>query len=390
MTDKVTKEAPSVPSGNTDGNSVKGEENTNKKDGPLHKAEKHRELVNLRYPIDLGTDNIYKHLMRINIYKQKISKFETPTLGPNAFDDAKAGASKVYDVDAVLGGAALAVTGAGSKAASLVAKGLAASSAIRSGRSATAAAKAAQTAGQLAETLVNAAGKAVTGGVGVLGLAGKTLERKTVTEPIAYISLYMPETLIFTDRHDFDPVSVTEALGAIGTAEALVGGGGLTSGELAGRAAEAAGIAGPGIVDVSLFGEGYALNPQLEILYKGSKNRQFVFSFKFTPRNDIEAKSVESIIKTLRFHASPEYGEAANAARYFIPPSEFDIEFYIGPNQNKHLPRIAQCVLENIDVNYAAGGQYSTFVDGMPVEITMQLTFTETIILTKEDIDSGF
>jgi hypothetical protein len=54
------------------------------------------------------------------------------------------------------------------------------------------------------------------------------------------------------------------------------------------------------------------------------------------------------------------------------------------------LPRIAQCVLENIDVNYAAGGQYSTFVDGMPVEITMQLTFTETIILTKEDIDSGF
>jgi hypothetical protein len=324
-------------------------------------------IQNIRYPLDLGTDTIYKHLMRINIYKQRISKFQTGTLGPNAFDDEKAGASKVKEIDNVIvGGAALGIGKLVSGAAGVLG-------------------------GSAAETVVNGAGKAAAAATGLAAISGKSLERKTVKEPVAYISLYMPETLIFTDRHDFDPVSVTEALGSVGVAGAVVpGGGGFTAGETGGAAAEASGMFGNGIKDIALFGEGYAMNPQLEILYKGSKNRQFIYSFKFTPRSQKEAEAVESIIKTLRFHASPEYGAAANASRYFIPPSEFDIEFYIGAEKNTHLPRIAQCVLENIDVNYAAAGQYSTFVDGTPVEITMQITFTETIVLTKEDIDSGF
>jgi hypothetical protein len=373
------------------GNSVSSK-GTNKGEGaPLDQPS--RELVNLRYPIDLGTDSIYKHLMRINVYKQRNSKFKPPILGPNNFDDTKAGASKAKAIDTsevLVGGTAAALVGAAGKISSLIGSAAARGAAVAKGRSVIATQRAAGQAGQITESLVNGAGKLVTGVVGIGGIAGKGLERKTIKEPVAYISLYMPETLVFTDRHDFDPVSVTEALGTSGIAGAIAGGGGYTSGELAGRAAQQSGLFGDGVVDVSIFGEGYALNPQLEILYKGSKNRQFVFSFKFTPRSQQEAEQVESIIKTLRFHSAPEYAKELNAARYFIPPSEYDIEFYIGSSRNTHLPRIAQCVLENIDVNYAAGGQYSTFVDGMPVEISMQLTFTETVILTKEDIDSGF
>lgn len=318
-------------------------------------------LQSLRYPIDLGTDLIYKHLMRINIYKQKISKITAGTLTPNAYDDAKAGASKAKNLDANLaaGGGALGLQG--------LIEDLGGGTAVKAAKATTA--------------------------VGLLNNADLT--RKTEKDPIAYISLYMPETMQFTDRHDFDPVSITEALGSIGVAGAVAGGGGLTTGETAAAAAEGSALFGSGVKDLALFSKGYAMNPQLEILYKGSKNREFVFSFKFTPRSQQEAESVESIIKTLRFHAAPEYAVVegtlnTNASRYFIPPSEFDIEFYIGAERNKHIPRIAQCVLSNVDVNYAAAGQYSTFIDGMPVEISMQLTFTETVVLTKEDIDSGF
>lgn len=327
------------------------------------------QIANLRYPLDLGEDSIYKHLMRINIYKQIKSKFDSGILGANAFDDDKAGASKVTDLNAAKGLTVALGKEAATGAASLAGRILG---------------------GQAGETLVNGAGKAIAGTTAIAGLANRTIERKTVKQPVGYISLYLPETLTVTDRHDFDAVSVTEALGNAGVAGALAGGGGLTSGELTATAAEATGQVGSGIKDVVLASEGYALNPQLEILYKGSKNRQFIYSFKFTPRDQKEAEAVVSIIRTLRYHAAPEYGKEANASRYFIPPSEFDIEFYIGSQVNKNLPRIAQCVLENIDVNFASAGQYSTFVDGMPVEITMQLTFTETIILTKEDIDSGF
>jgi hypothetical protein len=348
--------------------SVAEGETKNDQRGRLYKLEEPTNAIsNLRYPLDLGTDPIYKHLMRINIYKQKISKFETGTLGPNAFDEEKAGASKVKEINnVIIGGAALGLSRAAGGIAGILG-------------------------GSAAETLVNGAGKASAAITGIAAISGKSLERKTLKEPVAYISLYMPETLIFTDRHDFDPVSVTEALGSVGVAGAVVpGGGGFTAGETGGAAAETSGMFGNNIKDIALFGEGYAMNPQLEILYKGSKNRQFVYSFKFTPRSQKEAEAVESIIKTLRFHACPEYGAAANASRYFIPPSEFDIEFYIGSDRNIHLPKIAQCVLENVDINYASAGQYSTFVDGTPVEISLQLTFTETVVLTKEDIDSGF
>lgn len=360
--------SPEQPQTTNPGTTVTPAESTQARKGPAGNLNQPSGIPILRYPLDLGQDPIYKHVLRINIYQQIKSAFkDKKTLGANAFDNEKAGASKVTKITDVFTG------------------GLA-----------TATAAAAKTGGNLFGSLVgldtagDTAFKAGQAAAAVVAIQGKSLERKTEKKAAAYISLYVPETMVFTDRHDFDPVSVTEALGSIGVAGAIAGGGGLTSGELAGAAAEGSGQFGPGIKEVSMFDKGYALNPQLEILYKGSKNRQFVFSFKFTPRNQKEAEAVMSIIKTLRYHAAPEYGKEVNASRYFIPPSEFDIEFYIGSDPNKNLPRIAQCVLENVDVNYAAAGQYATFSDGMPVEITMQLTFTETIVLTKEDIDSGF
>ena len=321
-------------------------------EGPNAPLERSDPLQFLKYPLNLGVDPIYKHLMRINIYQQAKTNFKnTGTLDRNAFDNQRAGASKITNLNDAAVGIGVATT---------------------------------------ADIVKNVAGQAVTkAGAAAFAVANTTdidISRKTVRQPVAYISLYMPETVQFTDKHDFDPVSVTEALGAAGTAANIFEG----AGEATAVTAQATGTVGSSFKDVVLFSNGYALNPQLEILYKGSKNRQFVYSFRFTPRSEEEAAAVIAIIKTLRFHASPEYEIQKDASRYFIPPSEFDIEFYIGSEKNKNLPRIAQCVLENVDVNYAAGGQYSTFNDGTPVEISMQLTFTETIILTKEDIDSGF
>lgn len=354
------------------GTSVTPGNNQDDRKGPLRDLEETESLENLRYPIDLGTDNIYKHLMRINIYKQLKNKLKTGTLGPNAFDTEKdAGRSKVTELDNVIQGTLTAGAGA------LIAG---------AGKAVAGAADSVLGTGGLVSSAVSGLGTAATAGFAAANISGLDISRKTEKKPVAYISLYMPETLVFTDRHDFDPVSVTEALGTVGTAGNIFQG----AGEASALAAQKSGLYGDGIKDVLLFGNGYSMNPQLEILYKGSKNREFVFSFKFTPRSQKEAEAVESIIKTFRFHAAPQYAVEKNASRYFIPPSEFDVEFYIGSERNTHLPRIAQCVLQNVDVNYAAAGQYSTFVDGTPVEITMQLTFTETIVLTKEDIEVGF
>lgn len=322
-------------------------------------------LNTLRYPLELGTDNVYKHIMRIGIFKQLKSEIGgSDVIQGNSFDFAqKAGASKATIVtDSARGGIAVGVR----KAGEVGVKALGVESEARS----------AVELGSL--------------GVAAVGLSDLNLERKTQKTASAFIALHMPEAIIFTDRHDFDTVSVTDALGAVGTAAAVAGGGAVGSGEFTGKAAEISGEFGNRITDVSLFSNGYAINPQLEVLYKGSKNREFVYQFKFVPRSKTEALELETIIRTLRYHASPEYAASLSRSRYFVPPSEFEIEFFIGNRRNIHLPRISQAVLTNIDVNYSAGGPYSTYYDGTPVEISVQLSFTETIILTKEDIRIGY
>jgi hypothetical protein len=218
------------------------------------------------------------------------------------------------------------------------------------------------------------------------------------TRPQAYIHLHMPETLNFVDRHDYDAVSVTDALGVQG----LVAQGNVT--ELLGRIGERASLFGVNLLgqnftELALFNSGIALNPQLELLYRKTNNREFIFNFRFVPSNREDAQAIEDIIRTLRYHSAPRFRTLGNTtvtnnSRYIIPPSQFEIEFITldpsGVGFNDRLPRIGSCVLSNVDVNYAPSGQFSAFQGDYPVETQVQLTFTETVILTKQDIALGY
>ena len=234
------------------------------------------------------------------------------------------------------------------------------------------------------------------------------LTRKT-RRAAATIGLYMPDTVQQTIVNDYDQVSMTQALGTAGLV--LQAGGSLTQGafdaaksgdltfgqtpgsaglsELQGALAEKTGIFGQGITDALLFSAGYAQNPQVELLFRTIQNREFLFDFKFAPRNKAEADEVIKIIQTFRFFAAPEIPSNGNG-RYFIPPSEFDIQFMVGSERNTKLPKISTCVLQGIDVNYGSAGQWTAFQDGMPVEIAMQLRFKEVEIMHKELIRNGF
>lgn len=338
---------------------------SNSPEAPLH--EDKLKLGFYKYPLDLGTN--YRHIMRIFIYKQLKSDLEYPDVvaGDTYRFDKKAGetSGKVNQVS--VGGEA-AVMG--------TAKTVSAATGVEVNKT--------------AKTATEGASSAYLG-------ANIDLSRKTKKDPCAYINLFMPDTMTLTDNHKFEPISVTEALGNAGVLEAA------TQGGAAGRTEGAAKLAGNSIVDagkmqdLNLYSQGFALNPQLEILYKGSDQRQYSFTFKFAPRNAKEMQELESIIRTLRFHAAPEYSKEMSAqSRYFIPPSEFEIGFYIvdrngqGLLNNKHIPRMAQSVLTKVDVNYAPQGHYATFVDGAPVEVQLQLDFLETIVLTKADVLLGY
>jgi hypothetical protein len=81
--------------------------------------------------------------------------------------------------------------------------------------------------------------------------------------------------------------------------------------------------------------------------------------------------------------------ELSKDGLFYIYPSEFDIQYYFQGRQNEFLHKISTCVLTDMSVNY--GNEYfSSFREGEPTEIRMNLTFQETELLTKERISKGY
>lgn len=242
-----------------------------------------------------------------------------------------------------------------------------------------------------------------------IGDAKLSLKRKTkrITDAI---SLYMPDTMNVQYGSNWESTSLTDAGG-----KALMAAQGVSSiynsmtdgrakssfknlasnpviGEAAGSLAEKSDWFGSGIKDFAMFAGGTAINPQLEVLFKGIDMRTFQFDFLFAPFSQAEADNVKEIIYTFKYHAAPELLTVANGGghgRYFVPPSEFDIDFLFNGQINTKVHRLTTSVLTNINVDYAPNG-WVTLSDGTPVSTRMTLQFQEVEIMTKERIKEGF
>lgn len=104
------------------------------------------------------------------------------------------------------------------------------------------------------------------------------------------------------------------------------------------------------------------------------------------PASEKETGNVKDIINKFKFHMHPEL---SGSGIYYIYPSEFDIQYYYRGNENEYFNKISTCALTDMSVQYG-GGEFSSFEDGAPTEITMILKFTELETLTKERIQDGY
>jgi hypothetical protein len=372
--------------------------------GPQAALEKNRFTTSdLRFPMDLGTNNAERlHYITFYINVQEKSKYNVterteigPTINTNRLGDAAAGIGQIATEGVGLAGELVAGAGFGAAIGGAVG----------------------EISGAIAGPVAGVGG-AVVGGIagGAIGSAivsSIDLSRKTKRVK-STISMYMPDTVNQQVIHEYGEISMTEALGlvgAIGQGASAVGtsvseyfkstfgtegarpdlkGAGMGSlAELAGTVAEKSGMFGGGIKEAILFSAGLAQNPQVEILYQKTGHREFQFDFKMSPRNRAEAETIKNIIKEFKFHSAPELLPGSQG-RFFIPPAEFDIKFFYDGRENLNINRISSCVLVGIDVNYAAAGQWTTFDDGMPVDISMQLRFKELELIHKARVEEGY
>jgi len=366
--------------------------------GPLASLESNKfSSKDLRYPSNLGSANYNENLHYITFYinVQERSKYTLkeeytgggPTINSNRSADAAAGIGQIATEGIGTVGAMVAGAAIGAAAGSF--------------------------AGQIGDAvggpvggLIGAAAGGALGGIAGTYIASVDLSRKTKRIK-STISLYMPEMQAVSMSHGYGDPSMTDAMGlagALGQGASAVGnsiegffksdanmkssGAGALA-ELSGTVAAKSGVFGDNIKQAVLFSSGLALNPQVEILYEQTSHREFQFDFKFIPRNRDEAEQVRKIIKDFKFHAAPEL-LTGSSGRFFIPPAEFDIKFFFNGSENENINKISTCVLTTIDVNYSAGGSWTTFQDGMPVEIGMILKFKELELMHKGRIQDGY
>ena len=225
------------------------------------------------------------------------------------------------------------------------------------------------------------------------------------------ISLYIPDTLNVQYAAGYNDVSVTSALGtpyflaqgAVSLFNTFKDQGDLKVSNLINAAGSdpfarlAASklvdkVLGTSVTDLALAAGGFALNPQLQVLFQGIGFRSFQFDFVFTPYSKEEADTIKEIIKNFKHAAAPEITSNGifSQGLFMKIPDTFKIDFLHKGATNDKIHRIGECVLENINVDYASAGQWSTHNDGSPVQTRMTLQFRETVIIDKTRIGEGY
>jgi hypothetical protein len=364
------------------------------KPNPLIAGDQKYDYNSLRYPLDIGSAD-KGHYMVIHINNQTKTQFEPsgyssqlPTVVENQrrLTALRGGVNSFGATRTLIQGGSNAVAAAQNQFSDEL------SSLYKLGGEASKAFGATQI-GQAFSSgfeTISAASKNITGEQGL-----RTLKRTTDS-----IVLYMPDTLTFEYRQNYDELRLGSDLG--GTASMLAS---IYDAYNQGGATRVGQIAAPFIASSVLggFGDfgralsagalGVVQNPMLELIYSQPNFRTFQFDFMFYPRDEKEALEVQKILDRLRFHQAPEIKDSTYGY-FLIPPSEFDIKFYYNGKINPNIDRISTCVLENIVVNYSPSGfsAYESLYEsspslgrtGMPVAIQLTLMFKETQILTKE------
>ena len=351
--------------------------------GPLSKLdESSNDLSVVKYPSDLGekTDtskNAKNHWVTFRIYD----------IEPAAIKSASTGFANNQTVLGISDKAAIAVGTLG------VAAGIA--GAVLGSESA---------AGNKA---LSVGAFSVLGAVG-LGL-GFTVSPQ-ISKIKSCISLYMPDTLTAAYDANYEEMSLTQDLGAAITTLRAVGNiadgvlSGLGKGNSLGgdpnvvqaavAAASAIGVPGVNVENLGTLlqrAQGYAINPQLQMVYRGTGLRSFQLSFTFTPKSKDEGIQVNNIINQFRFYFSPSLGQSAGKntqattnSMFLIPPSIFEIDFYVNGQRSLNLPRYGRCVMTALDVNHAPNG-FATYEDSTMLQTTLQMSFKEMDILTRDN-----
>ena len=134
---------------------------------------------------------------------------------------------------------------------------------------------------------------------------------------------------------------------------------------------------------------GQIINQNLELLFNSVSLRPFGFRWDISPRDKKEAKVVKEMFLQLKMRSSPKRLKGGEMA-FLSTPDVFRISYRKGGNVHPFLNKFKICALTSVGVNYTGSGQYSTYADGTPVHMKLDLAFTELEPIYRDDYEESF
>lgn len=134
---------------------------------------------------------------------------------------------------------------------------------------------------------------------------------------------------------------------------------------------------------------GAVINPNLELLFQGPQLRPFNFTFRLSPRNEIEAQQVKYIIRYFKQNMSVK---DTKFNLFLKAPNVFKIKYHLRGTDADHpsLNRIKMCALQSCSVDYTPDNSYMTFNDQSATMTSYNLTlqFQELEPVTENDYNN--
>jgi hypothetical protein len=215
------------------------------------------------------------------------------------------------------------------------------------------------------------------------------------------IYLPMPNGVSFTDGGSYDSMELGD-IAAGGGMDALAR---LMQGDVGGAASAAGGtveqryhsLTGargkailasilPGVdKETAMFAQKKVKPPNQNTTFKGNNMRSFNFSFKLIANSERDTNAIARIQRTFRRYTYAGSSDDAPNVVLDYPPL-WKIRFLEGDRENKYLPKIFACYLESFQCTFNDDANMFRY-DGSPFSVGCQLSFKETRVLTRNDID---
>ena len=127
--------------------------------------------------------------------------------------------------------------------------------------------------------------------------------------------------------------------------------------------------------------------PNTNTTFTGNTIRSFTFNATMVARNEEDTSQMRNIAKVFRRYVYAD-ADAGNPNIYLDYPPIWTVKFYIDGHENRNLPRIFSCYLETFTCTYNPDSNVFYSKDGAPIQTNISMTFRETRVLNRLDIDN--